>query len=129
VNVVGAMGLAGLSMALVGLYGLVSYSVSRRTREIGIRMAIGAQGLDILRVVLRQGMMLAAIGVALGLAGSIGAGAMIHAAFTGLQKGGVFDPWILIALPVALLAVTMLASYIPARRAASIDPNRALRYE
>ena len=129
VNVVGAMGLAGLGMALVGLYGLVSYSVSRRTREIGIRMAIGAQGLDILRVVLRQGMTLAVIGVALGLAGSVGVGAMIHSAFAGLQKGGVFDPWIFIALPVALLGVTMLASYVPARRAAAIDPNRALRYE
>jgi len=128
-NVVGAMGLAGLSMALVGLYGLVSYTVSRRTREIGIRMAIGAKGLDILHAVLRQGSMLAFIGVGVGLAGSFGVGIVIHSAFSGLQKRGFFDPWIFIALPAILLAVTVLASYIPARRAAAIDPNQALRYE
>jgi len=129
VNVIGAMGLAGLSMALVGLYGLVSYSVSRRTREIGIRMAIGAQGLDIARVVLRQGASLALTGVGVGLAGSVGVATIMHAAFSSLHKGGMFDPWTFVVLPIALLLVTMLASYVPARRAAAIDPNRALRYE
>jgi predicted permease len=129
VNLVGGMGLLGLSMALVGLYSLVSYSVSRRTREIGIRMAIGAQGLDILRIVLRQGAMLALIGVGLGLAGSFGVLRLIRAAFSRLQEDSIFDPWTFIAVPAALLAVTLLASYLPARRAAAIDPNRALRYE
>jgi putative ABC transport system permease protein len=129
VNLVGGMGLLGLGMALVGLYGLVSYSVSRRTREIGIRIAIGAQQLDVLRVVLRQGMLLAIIGVALGLAGGFGVLRLIRALFSRLQEGSMFDPWTFVALPIALLAVTMLATYIPARRAAAIDPNNALRYE
>jgi predicted permease len=129
VNLVGGMGLLGLGMALVGLYGLVSYSVSRRTREIGIRIAIGAQNLDVLRVVLRQGMMLAIIGVGLGLAGGFGVLRLIRAAFSRLQEHSMFDPWTFIVLPIALLAVTLLASYIPARRAAAIDPNQALRYE
>ena len=129
VNLVGGMGLLGLSMALVGLYGLISYSVSRRTREIGIRIAIGAQQLDVLRVVLRQGILLAVIGVALGLAGGLGVLRLIRAAFSRLQEDSIFDPWTFIALPIALLAVTLLASYIPARRAAAIDPNQALRYE
>jgi ABC-type antimicrobial peptide transport system permease subunit len=129
VNLVGGMGLLGLGMALVGLYGLVSYSVSRRTREIGVRIAIGAQQLDVLRVVLRQGMTLALIGVGLGLAGGFGVLRLIRAAFSRLQEGSMFDPWTFIVLPIALLAVTLLASYIPARRAAAIDPNQALRYE
>lgn len=129
VNLVGTMGLLGLGMALVGLYGLVSYSVSQRTREIGIRIAIGAQQLDVLGVVLRQGMTLALIGVGLGLAGGYGALRLIRAAFTRLQDRSMFDPWTFLVLPIALLAVTLLASYIPARRAASIDPNHALRYE
>jgi macrolide transport system ATP-binding/permease protein len=129
VNLVGGMGLLGLGMALVGLYGLVSYSVSRRTREIGIRIAIGAQQVDVLRVVLRQGMTLALIGVALGVAGGFGVLRLIRGAFTRLQEGSMFDPWTFLALPIALLAVTLLASYIPARRATAIDPNQALRNE
>jgi len=129
VNLVGGMGLLGLAMALVGLYGLVAYSVSRRTREIGIRMAIGAARVDILNIVLRQGVTLAIIGVAVGLVGSFGVVQVIRALFARLQQGGMFDPWTFLVLPVALLAVTILASYIPARRAAAIDPNQALRDE
>ncbi len=129
VNVVGGMGFLGLSMALVGLYGLISYSVSRRTREIGIRMAIGAKGQDILRIVLRQGATLAVIGVGVGLVGSFGVVRLVRAAFSRLQENSMFDPWTFIVVPAALFAVTLLASYIPARRAAAIDPNRALRYE
>ena len=128
-NMVGIMGLLGLSMALVGLYGLVAYSVSRRTREIGIRMAIGAENGDILRIVLRQGMTLAVIGVAVGLAGSFGVVRGIRAMFSRLLETNIFDPWTFIAVPAAMLAVTLLASYIPARRAAAIDPNQALHYE
>lgn len=129
VRLVAGMGLLGLGLSLVGLYGLVSYSVSRRTREIGIRMAIGAQGQDILRIVLRQGMTLAITGVGVGLIGCLGTVRLIRAAFTRLQEGGMFDPWTFIVLPITLLAVTLLASYIPARRAAAIDPNQALHYE
>ncbi|HEY6392421.1 MAG TPA: FtsX-like permease family protein [Bryobacteraceae bacterium] len=129
VNVVGTMGILGLGMALVGLYGLVSYSVSRRTREIGIRMAIGANRRDILGIVVTQGFTLALIGVGIGVAGSFGVVRGIRALFSRLQETGMFDPWTFLAVPVALLAVTLLASYIPARRAASIDPNNALRDE
>jgi ABC-type antimicrobial peptide transport system permease subunit len=129
VNVVGTMGILGLGMALVGLYGLVSFSVSRRTREIGIRMAIGANRRDILGTVMRQGFMLALTGVGIGVAGSFGVVRGIRALFTRMQEASMFDPWTFLAVPVALLAVTLLASYIPARRAASIDPNNALRYE
>ncbi len=129
VNLVGGMGILGLSMALIGLYGLVAYSVSRRTREIGIRMAIGAARVDILRSVVRQGMTLAIIGTAAGLLGSFGVARVLQALFSRMQQQGIFDPWTFIALPLALLAVTLAASYIPARRAAAIDPNEALRYE
>jgi len=129
VQLVGTMGLLGLSLAVIGLYALIAYSVSRRTREIGIRMAIGAGRLDILRMVLNQGLRLALLGTAAGLAGSLGLVHGIRALFTRLAERGIFDPWTFLFVPLALVAVTMLASYIPARRAAAIDPNRALHYE
>jgi macrolide transport system ATP-binding/permease protein len=129
VNVVAVMGALGLGMALIGLYGLVSYSVSRRTREIGIRMAIGADRRDILGGIMRQGFTLAAIGVGIGLAGSFALVRAIRSFISRLQETGTFDPWTFIVVPLALLAVTLAATYIPARRAASIDPNNALRYE
>jgi len=129
VNVVGGMGILGLAMALVGLYALVSYSVSRRTREIGIRMAIGAERRDILRIVLGQGMTLAIIGVGLGWVGTWGAIRGILVLFSRIQNGTAFDPWTFIAVPAALLAVTLAASFIPAHRASTIDPNQALHYE
>jgi len=129
VRLVGAMGLLGLVLALIGLYALVAYSVSRRTREIGIRMAVGADRLDILQMVLRQGLTLALMGTAVGAVGSVGLIRGIRALFTRLEERGIFDPWTFVAMPLALLAVTMIASYIPARRAARIDPNRALHEE
>jgi macrolide transport system ATP-binding/permease protein len=129
VQLVGTMGLLGLSLALIGIYALVAYSVSRRTREIGIRMAIGAGRLDILRLVLGQGLTLALIGAGLGLAGSFGLVRSIRALFTRLQERGIFDAWTFVAVPLALIAVAVVATYIPARRAAAIDPNRALHYE
>jgi len=103
--------------------------VSRRTREIGIRMAIGAERADILRTVLRQGMMLAIIGVGIGLVGSWGAVRGIAALFARGQERGPLDPWTFVAVPLALLAVTLAASFIPAHRASTIDPNQALHYE
>ena len=80
---VGAMGLMGLGLSIVGLYGLVAYSATRRTREIGIRMAIGATAPTVLRLVLRQGVALAVIGLAVGLVASVGAGRLLAAAFPG----------------------------------------------
>jgi hypothetical protein len=127
VTMVGAMGLMGLTLSIVGLYGLVAYSAARRTREIGIRMAIGATAPTVLRMVLRQGLALALTGLIVGLAASIGAGALLAAAF---PSGGDQRDFVSLAVvaPV-VLAVTLLATYIPARRASRVNPTEALRYE
>jgi len=127
VTVIGAMGLMGLGLALVGLYGLVAYAAARRTREIGIRMAIGAGRSAVLRMVLGQGLGLAVVGLVVGLVASAGAGALLRAAFpTGSTQR---DPLAFVLVIPVVLAVTFLAAYIPARQAARIDPMRALRYE
>jgi putative ABC transport system permease protein len=127
VGVVGAMGVMGLGLAIVGLYGLVAYAASRRTREIGIRMAIGANRGTVLRMVLREGITLAAVGLAIGLVLSVVAGELLAAAFpTGDNQRDLVAP--LIVIPI-VLAVTFVAAYVPARRASSISPMRALRYE
>jgi predicted permease len=128
VVIVGTMGILGLSLALVGLYGLVAYSVSRRTREIGIRMAVGAGWNDILRMVLRQGLVLAAIGVGVGAAGSYGLLRVIAALFSRTSANWV-DAWGFVVVPLAVLLVTAAACYIPARRAAALDANQALHYD
>ena len=125
IQTVGMMGLMGLVLALVGLYGLVSYAATRRSREIGIRMAIGAARGTVLRMVLRQGVILALIGIAIGLAASFGAQRLLKTIFS--SDGMDFVTYLLVA--PALLAVTALAVYIPARRASRIDPMRVLRYE
>jgi predicted permease len=127
ITTVAALGLMGLGLAIVGLYGLVAYAASRRTREIGIRMAIGADQAAVLRMVLGHGFMLAVVGLALGLVASLGAGRLLAAAFpTGNNRQDVVS--LLIVIPV-VLAVTFLAAYIPARRASRINPTQALRHE
>jgi ABC-type antimicrobial peptide transport system permease subunit len=127
VSTVAAMGLMGLGLAIVGLYGLIAYAVTRRTREIGIRMAIGATAPSVLRMVLRQGVALAVMGLALGLAGSIGAGRFLAAAFpTGHDQR---DFMALVLVAPLVLAATMLATYLPARRASRVNPVDALRSE
>jgi predicted permease len=128
VKLVAAMGLMGMLLALIGLYGLVSYAVSTRTREIGIRMAIGAAQGEVLWMILKQGVVLAACGLGVGLLLSLAALRGLGAAF----QGGNSQPLNLIAYPlmiVAALLVTMLAAYIPARRAARVDPLLALRHD
>ena len=123
---VATMGLLGLTLALIGLYGLIAYSVSRRTKEIGIRMAIGANKAEVLRMVLRQGFILAAAGIVAGGAISVVVARMLTIGLAGL---GTPNPLTYVVVPIALLLITLAACYIPARRASQIDPIRALRYE
>jgi predicted permease len=127
ISTVASLGLMGLGLAIVGLYGLVAYAVSRRTREIGIRMAIGADQMDVLKLVLRQGVLLAVIGLAIGLVVSVGAGRLLAAAFPSGNDQRDFGA-LLIVVPI-VLAVTSLAAYIPARRASKINPTLALRQD
>ena len=124
-DIVGAMGIMGLVLAMVGLYGLVAYSVACRTREIGIRMAIGASRSSVLRQVLRQGLTLALTGIAIGLTISVFTGRAVMAAF----YTTTVDVASFVIVPLLLLAVTLLACAIPARRASTIEPTRALRFE
>jgi putative ABC transport system permease protein len=127
ITIIGAMGLMGLGLAIVGLYGLVAYAAARRTREIGIRMAIGAGRGAVLRMVLGQGLVLALVGLGAGLLASAGAGALLRAAFpTGNNQR---DPIAFVLVIPIVLAVTFLATYIPARQASRLNPMRALRYE
>ena len=128
VRIVGGMGSIALVLALTGLYGLMAYSVSRRTREIGIRMAVGAHPGSILRMVLDHGLWLTAIGGIVGVIGSIAMLTVLRALmpFPAMSR---FDITPYAAAVPAMLAVTLLAAYIPARRAARIDPLRTLRTE
>lgn len=124
IQFIAAMGVMGMVLALSGLYGLVAYAVSARTREIGIRMAIGARQGQVLRMVLRRGLVLGASGVAIGVVLSAGMRQVLESA---VPAGGAVTGYALV-VPV-VLAVTMLAALIPALRASRIDPAIVLRYE
>ncbi|HXN46787.1 MAG TPA: ABC transporter permease [Bryobacteraceae bacterium] len=128
IEIVAGLGLMGLLLAVVGLYGLVAYSVSRRTREIGIRIAVGADPGNVIRMVLRQGLTLGAAGVAAGLVVSLFACRAMTSA-TWFFSFDRVNPAIFVAIPTVLLAVTALAAWAPARRASRVDPMRALRDE
>jgi putative ABC transport system permease protein len=121
-----AMGILGLTLALVGLYGIVSYSVARRTREIGVRMAIGAGRTEVLKMVLRQGMTLSLAGILVGGAASVAVARLLSAGMAGLGTPNLAT---YVVVPILLIGLTVAASYIPARRASKLDPLRALRYE
>jgi len=119
-------GLLALLLACVGLYGLLSYEVARRTREIGIRMALGAEPRDALRRIAAQGIRVTVIGLAAGIAGSVVLTRFLSSLLFGLKAS---DPATFAGVSLILIAVALLASYIPARRATKVDPMVALRYE
>jgi predicted permease len=126
IQLVGAMGVVGLLLAIAGLYGLVAYNVSRRTREIGIRMALGAATADVLRLVMGKGILLVGIGTAVGLAMGFALEQLMNSML--FNAGGVDIVAYVIVVP-SMFLVTMLAAYVPARRASRIAPTQALRYE
>ncbi len=126
IDLVGMMGGVGLLLAVAGLYGLVAYNVSRRTREIGIRMALGAKRSDVLRLVMGKGLALVAIGTAIGVALGFAVERLMNSML--FNAGGVDVLVYLVVVPLMIL-VTMLAAYVPARRAARIAPTLALRCE
>ena len=123
-SILAGFGVVALLLAAVGLYGVVAFAVAQRTREIGIRVALGAQSTEVLRLMLRQGMTLAGIGLLIGLPLAFGAGKLISGFLLGAGAG---DPFVFVVAALSLVAVTLVASYVPARRASRVDPMVALR--
>jgi len=113
-------------LTIVGLYGVMSYSVAQRTNEIGIRLALGAQSRDVLLMVVKQGSMLILLGLVIGLAGAYALTRLIESLLFGVTPK---DPFTFAAVAVLLAVVALMACYIPAWRATKVDPLEALRYE
>jgi putative ABC transport system permease protein len=119
----------GLALAIVGIYGVMSYAVSQRKHEIGIRMALGARSLDVFKLVLRHGMTMTLIGVGIGLVASLALTRALFGWLGWLYGVRPTDPATFVGVPILLSAVAMLACYIPARRATKLDPMETLRHE
>ena len=123
---VGGVRTAGDVLTALGLYGVLTFSVARRTREIGIRVALGAQRRDVFRLIMIRGVVLVVVGVAVGLAASVAFSRLLSALLFGVTPNSVAT---LAAVSAGLIAVALLACYLPARRATKVDPLVALRYE
>jgi predicted permease len=121
-----AFAVIALVLAAVGVYGVISYAVSQRTQEIGVRVALGAQRGDVLRLIVGHGAMLGGIGIAIGLAGALTVTQFLRKMLFGVTP---FDPVSFVGVSVLLASIALLASYVPARRAAKVDPVEALRYD
>jgi putative ABC transport system permease protein len=113
-------------LACIGVYGVVSYAVSRRVREIGIRMTLGADAREVKRLILRQAMRPVVLGALIGIAGCAAVSQVLKSMLFGISA---HDPVAFVTVSLVLLAVALMASYIPARRATQVDPMVALRYE
>lgn len=122
----GIFGVLALVLAVGGLYGVISYTMSQRTREIGVRVALGAGRMDVVKLVLRHGLAMAASGVAIGIAAAFGVMRVLSSLLYGIRAD---DPATLVGVAVALIGIALLACYVPAKRAMAVDPIVALRYE
>ena len=123
---VGGFAVLALLLGVVGLYGVIAYSVSQRTREIGVRMALGAQRKSVYQLIMREAVWLTGIGIAAGLVCAVGVATLIRSLLFGVRS---WDVDTLASVSAVLAISALLASYIPARRAAQVDPMVALRYE
>ena len=118
--------MTALALACLGLYGTLSFTVAQRTREIGVRVALGAQRLDVFSLVVGKGLKLALIGSVIGLAGALAAARLVSSLLYGVKSS---DPVTFVSVSLLLVVVAALASWLPARKAAKVDPMEALRYE
>lgn len=125
-ELLGVFSLTALILASVGIYGVISYSVAQRTREFGVRMALGAGTADVLRLVLGRGLRLTLGGLLIGLIGAVALTRFMSALLFGVTPT---DPVTFVIVPAVLALVALAASYLPARRATRVDPLNALRYE